>query len=150
MYREAARDFASTFNPLQARDAPFLRVVGRLKPGVLLFHAEASMDTLRSLLRQDYPETDPDSVITLLPTNQDRFWPTYRKGVLSYLGVLMVVVGLVLLMACFNLANLLLAHASRRQKEIAVRLALGAGRGRLIRQLLIESLLLAITGGSQA
>jgi len=147
MYREAARGFASTFNPLQARDAPFLRVVGRLKPGVLLFQAQASMGTLRSLLRQDYPETDPDSVITLISTNQDRFWPTYRKGVLGYLGLLMVVVGMVLLMACFNLANLQLAHASRRQKEIAVRLALGAGHGRVMRQLLTESLLLAITGG---
>ncbi|PYV82034.1 MAG: hypothetical protein DMG05_28875 [Acidobacteria bacterium] len=147
MYREAARGFASAFNPLQARDAPFLRVVGRLKPGVPLSQAQASMGTLRSLLRQDYPETDPDSVITLISTNQDRFWPTYRKGVLSYLGLLMVVVGLVLLMACFNLANLLLAQASKRQKEIAVRLALGAGHGRLMRQLLTESLLLAIIGG---
>jgi putative ABC transport system permease protein len=125
----------------------WLLVTGRLKDSVTSSNAQAVMDVLNTHLQQEYPDADRDCLLTLIPSNQARFWPEYRRNIRIYLTLLSSIAGLALLIACFNLANHLLAQASKRRKEIAVRLALGAGSQRLIRQLVTESLLLAISGG---
>jgi predicted permease len=119
---------------------------GRLKPGVGIKKAEASLKTIASSLETEYPKDNGGRSVVLTPladtavgvNNQDQF---------SLVGATMLVaVGLVLLIACANLANLLLAQAASREKEMTVRAALGAGRGRLLRQLLTESTLLSLAG----
>ncbi len=120
-------------------------VQGRLKRGVTLAQAEAAFKNIAAQLAQEYPNENAGLSIELSPPGL--FGKFMRAPVLRFTAVLMAVVALVLLLACTNLANLLLARATERRKEIAVRLALGAGRWRLIRQLLTESLLLSVAGG---
>jgi len=120
--------------------------LGRLKSGISPQQAEASLNTLASQLAQEFPDTNEGQHITLSPPGL--LIPDMRDSVFGFSGVLMGVVALVLLVACTNLASLLLARATERQKEIAIRLAVGASRTRLIRQLLTESVILSILGGA--
>jgi macrolide transport system ATP-binding/permease protein len=130
---------------LEERWPTFVHIMGRLKPGVTIQQAQAEMSTLASSFQKEYPLAEKNVGIFLTPV-----WGAHygvQDFLRSVLGFLMIVAALVLLIACVNVANLLLARATSRQREIAIRAALGAGRNRLIRQLLIESLLLAAAGG---
>ena len=133
---------------LQQRGHRDLLVLGRLRPGAKIADAEAQMQSLATRLRQSYPDSNKDRSFRALSAEEAGVHPRIRN-ILSILGIfLTVVVGIVLVIACLNLANLLLARAWGRQREIGIRLAIGATRTRLIRQLLVEGLLLSLTGGA--
>jgi len=121
-------------------------VLGRLKPGVSMKSAEASINIITKQLGKEYPDNDAGVSIVLSAPGMAG---TYLRGAITgFSAVLMVVAGMVLLIACVNLASLLLARAADRRKDTAIRLALGASRGHLMRQLLTESLVLAVAGGA--
>ena len=132
-------------NWLDSRDTQNIFATGRLKPGVTYKEAQASLNLLSDQLGKDYPDYHEGQRIVL--TAPGLIIPPVRGAFIAFTWVTFATVAMVLLIACTNLASLLLARASERRKEIAIRLAIGAGRFRLIRQLLTESMLLSIAGG---
>ena len=130
---------------LDNRNVRNLDVIARLKHGITLRQAQAGMNVVASRLAQSYPESNRNFQIALYTAGNGR--PAFRAMLKPVTQILLGVVGLILLITCANVANLLLARAARRRKEVAIRLTLGATRTRLIRQLLTESILLAIAGG---
>jgi putative ABC transport system permease protein len=131
--------------PLEQRDARGILVKGRLKPGVTVAQAQAEMTVIGKALERAYPDTNRNLnlvVRTELQARVDRSPPDAEIA-----GLLLLLAAAVLAVACANVAGLLLSRAPVRAREISLRLAIGAGRGRLIRQLLTESLLIAIAGG---
>jgi predicted permease len=133
---------------LQQRGHRDLLVLGRLRPGAKIADAEAQMQSLATQLQGSYPDTNQDRSFKALAAEEAGVHPRIRQ-LLSLLGIfLTAVVGVVLIIACLNLANLLLARAWGRQREVGIRLSIGATRRRLIRQLLVESIFLSVLGGA--
>ena len=132
-------------NWLEDRDSRNFFAVGRLKPGISSQQAQASLNLLAQQLAKEYPDTNEGQAIKIVPPGF--ILPDLRGAVVNFTWVLMAAVGLVLVVTCTNLAGLMLARATDRRREIAIRLAMGANRMRLIRQLLTESVLLSLTGG---
>lgn len=128
---------------LAERDSHYLTVVARLKPGVTPAQAASDMNVVALNLQKQYPDSDAGLGAVVIPIQQE-----YAGDTRTGLWVLQIASVFVLLIACSNLANLLLSRASGRRREIAVRIALGAGRKEIMRQLMVESLMLAFAGGT--
>jgi predicted permease len=134
---------------LDSRSTRFLRLIGRLQPGVGRSQARAALETLAMRLRHDYPDHDANISFEVVEARENRYL-TMRSGraVSGLMSLLMAVVGVVLLIACSNVTNLLLARAVAREREIALRQTLGGSRWRIVRQLVTESVLLTLMAGT--
>jgi putative ABC transport system permease protein len=126
----------------------WINMIGRLKPGVPLRRADAAMKTIAAALEKQFPTANEGRTLEMALESDAALGINRRSQFVKAGSVMMGVVGLVLLIACVTLANLLLAQSATREKEISIRSAMGAGRGRLVRQLLTESVLLSLVGGT--
>jgi putative ABC transport system permease protein len=140
------QEWIETSSSLQARGDGQWYTFGRLKPGIPAQQAQAQLNTVARQLAREYPGPDEGMALRLTPPGLVD--PNLRSAVIAFSGALMLTVILVLMIACANLASLLLARATQRRKEIAVRMAIGATRVRLTRQLLTESLMLSVIGAA--
>jgi putative ABC transport system permease protein len=129
------------------RGVRLLQAMGRLNPGVSLAQAQSSFDVAAANLAEQYPEDDKGVTVRVIPEKRARPFPTVANIIPLVAGSFLALATLVLLLACMNVANILLARATVRQGEMGIRAALGAGRGRLMAQVLTESVLLALMGG---
>jgi predicted permease len=144
MMRDAAWPQVAKYDYLHTRDIHFHKVLARLKPGVSVAMAQTQMETIAALLAKTYPKENRERGVLVTPATED-YVRSFRAPLLVLLGA----VAFVLLIGCANVTNLILTRSASRDRELAIRLALGAGSGRLIRQFLTESLLLTF-GGSLA
>jgi putative ABC transport system permease protein len=141
MMRDAAWPQVAKYDFLHTRDIHFHKVLARLKPGVTIAMAQTQMETIAAQLAKAYPKENRERGVLVTLATED-----YVRSFRSPLLVLLGAVAFVLLIACANVTNLILTRSAARDRELAIRLALGAGRGRLIRQFLTESLLLTFGG----
>jgi predicted permease len=130
------------------RDRRGILAFGRLKPGISLRQTQSSLDVITARLARQYPATDKWFTVRAISEKSARPIPYANNFFVAVSGLFLVLAAFVLLLACMNVENILLARGSARQREMAIRAALGAGRARLIRQMLTESVLLAILGGA--
>ena len=142
-----AEDLRRNPGILAERGSHWMNVIGRLKPGVSMSQASAEIATIAKRLNETYPDNRASTTQAIVKSEIDGRWEEMGGAFKSGGAIAMAIVGLILLIACANVANLMLARAAARRKEIGIRLALGASRLRLVRQLLTESLLLSIVGG---
>ncbi len=130
------------------RDRRRILAFGRLRPGITVSEAQSSLDVITARLARQYPATDQWFTVRAIPEKSARPIPYANNFFVAVSGLFLVLAAFVLLLACMNVENILLARGSTRHREMAIRAALGAGRTRLIRQMLTESILLAILGGA--
>jgi putative ABC transport system permease protein len=140
-------DQSSASNFWNSRDIHLMLVLGRLKPGVTLAQAQSRFDVISRRLAAQYPVTDKDLTVRVMDERLSRPIPYANNAFIVFSGLFLILGALVLLLACTNIANILMARASVRQREMAIRAALGGARSRLLRQMLTETLLTALLGG---
>src|ERR1044072_8048584 len=145
MQNEVQADMAMFYD---GRRGLAFNLIGRLKPGVTIQQAQAAMSALASQLEQEYPKDNEGRNVKLIPLLEARLDPDGEGDLVRTSSMIQGAVFIILLIACANITNLLLVRATKRRREIAIRLAIGASRGRLIRQLMTESLVLSLVGGT--